>query len=151
MRLFLLVVMAGSVLAPSAAGGGSAATYTRAGLTVTVPAGWHAVARRLTPCSNPLERITIAGRGAMVMIQESLDPRRYIERFRPRPQRFSLRGGPQPVACCAPLERAGWFFDFRDGGRGFYVYVYLGAPGTRAQALAALDSLRVSPRRRAQL
>jgi hypothetical protein len=112
---------------------------------VAVPAGWRVVDRRLTPCTNPIERITIAGRGAMVMLQESLDPRRHIQRFRPGPHRFRLSGKPQPLACCAPTGRGGWFFNFRDHGRGFYVYVYLGARGTRTQALAALDSLRVNP------
>lgn len=149
----LLMLMLATVACSSAASVEAkvlTATYTRAGISVTVPSGWHVVDRRLTPCTNPIERVTIAGRGAMVMIQESLDPRRYLERFRPRPGRFGLGGKPNPIACCAPTRRIGWFFNFRDHGRGFYVYVYvyLGLSGTRAQALAALDGLRITPRRR---
>ena len=125
---------------------GASATYSAAGLKVTVPAGWHVVHERLTPCTNPVERLALAGRGALVSLTETLDPRRYVRRFSACPRRFSLRGEPQWIACCAPLSRRGWFFDFRDHGRGFYVYVYLGRSGTRREALGALDSLRVRPR-----
>lgn len=135
-----------------ATAGGAAAnpdwrTYTddRVGLSLRVPPGWDIVHRRLTPCVNPIERLTVAGRGALVMLQEALDPRRYIGRFAPRPRRSGLRAKPQPIACCAPSRRPGWFFNFREGGRGFYVY--LGGPATRSDALAILDSLRVRPRR----
>jgi len=123
-------------------------SYTAAGLTVTLPSGWRVVHRRLTPCVNPIERLTVTGRGALVMLQESLDPRRYIRRFSPRPHRVALKGKPQPIACCAPTRRPGWFFNFRDRGRGFYVYVYLGQAGTRAEALAILNGLQVQPRPR---
>jgi hypothetical protein len=142
----LLVLVASS--APAAVRAkGPTRTYTTAGLTVTLPDGWRVVHRRLTPCVNPIERLTVTGGGALVMLQESLDPRHYIRRFSPRPRRFSLQGKPTPIACCAPNRRPGWFFDFRDRGRGFYVYVYLGRAGTRVEALAVLDSLRVQPRR----
>lgn len=88
--------------------------YTAAGLRVTLSSGWRVVHRRLTPCVNPIERLTVTGHGALVMLQESLDPRRYIRRFSPRPHRFGLKGKPQPIACCAQTRRPGWFFNFRD-------------------------------------
>lgn len=122
------------------------ATYSHAGLTVTLPAGWRVVHKRLTPCVNPIERVTLAGRGAQVTLMETLDPRRYVRRFPARPQRFALRGTPQWIPCCAPLNRQGWFLAFRNHGRGFYAFVYLGQPGTRRQALGVLDTLRVGPR-----
>ena len=112
----------------------------RAGLSVRLPVGWHVVHRRLTPCTDPVERLTVQGRGAMVMLQERLAG---DAGFAARPDRFVLRGKPSPIECCAPLGRPGWFFHFRDGGRGFYGYVYLGRRGTRAEALAILDSLRI--------
>jgi len=59
------------------------ATYSAAGLTVTLPPGWRVVHRRLTPCVNPIERLTLTRGGALVILQESLDPRRYIRRFSP--------------------------------------------------------------------
>jgi hypothetical protein len=79
---------------------------------------------------------------------ETLGPHRYVRRLSLRPTRFALHGEPQWTACCAPLDRRGWFSAFRDHGRGFYVYVYLGKPGTRREALRALDSLRVRARSR---
>lgn len=124
------------------------ATYSNAGLTATVPAGWHVVHRRLTPCTNPLERLTLSGHGGLVTLMETLDPRSHIRRFSPRPPRFDLHGEPQWSACCAPLNRRGWFLNFRDHGRGFYVYAYLGAPGTREEILGILDTVRVQPRPR---
>jgi hypothetical protein len=63
--------------------------------------------------------------------------------FPARPSTFELRGSPEYMECCAPLERRGWMLRFADNGRGFYAYVYLGGSGTRARALAILDSLRV--------
>ena len=118
----------------------------RHGVSAPLPVGWHVVHERLTPCTNPVERLTLAGRGALVMLQESLD-RAYVNRFETRPVRFRLRGEPQFITCCAPTGRGrGWFLNFRDGGRAFYAYVYLGRAGTRAQALAILDGLRIRPR-----
>lgn len=124
----------------------SGATVERAGIMTPVPAGWHVVDKRLTRCSNPLERLTLAGPGGgMVMLQESLDPRRYIARFERRPARWRLHGRPQPIACCAPNRRPGWFMNFRDSGRGFYVYVYGQTARARQQALAILNALTVAP------
>ena len=97
---------------------------------------------------DPVERLNVAGHGALVMVQERLHP--VVGEFSPRPSRFDLHGRPQHIECCAPLRRVGWLSNFRDNGRGFYVYVYLGQPGTRARALAILDSLRVQPRRRTE-
>jgi hypothetical protein len=124
------------------------ATVERAGIKAPVPTGWHVIDKRLTPCSNPLERLTLAGPGGgMVMLQESLDPRRYIARFDRRPRRWRLRGKPQPIACCAPSRRAGWFMNFRDSGRGFFVYVYGRTSRARQQALGILDAVEISSRR----
>jgi len=125
-----------------------APTVERAGITAPVPSGWHVIEKRLTPCSNPLERLTLAGPGGgMVMLQESLDPRRYISRFERRPAKWRLRGRPQPLACCAPSRRPGWFINFRDSGRGFYVYVYGRTPSARQRALEILAALKIEPRK----
>jgi hypothetical protein len=144
----LLLCTANAVLVTSHSSNAASriATYSHAGLTVTVPAGWHVVGKRITPCVNPLERVTLAGRGAQVTLMETLDPRRYVQRFPLRPQRFALGGTPERIACCAPLDRRGWFFAFRDHDRGFYTFIYLGKPGTRREALGILDTVRVGPR-----
>ena len=129
------------------ASGDSEARYARpdVGLSVEVPRAWEVVRRPLSRCTNPTQRLALRGRGALVQVVETLDYA-YVHRFPARPRRFTLRGRPQYVACCPPRPAKGWFLSFRDGNRGFYAYVYLGAPGTRAEALRLLDSLRVRPR-----
>jgi hypothetical protein len=127
--------------------GGGSGIIERAGVAAPVPAGWHVVSKRLTPCTNPLERLTLAGPGGgMVMLQESLDPRRYIGRFDARPTKWRLRGQPQQIACCAPSKARGWFMNFRDSGRGFYVYVYGSTMHARKDALSILDRMKIAPR-----
>jgi hypothetical protein len=137
----LLVLTAALVFAVPA----SADRYERVGLSVDVPAGWTAVRKPLSPCTNPVQRLALRGHGALVQIVETLDYA-YVNRFPPRPRRFALRGPAQYQACCPPRDGKGWFLSFREGNRGFYAYVYVGKRGTRAEALGILDSLRVRER-----
>jgi hypothetical protein len=124
-------------------------TATAPGLRLWIPPGWHEVERRLTPCVDPVERLTVRGPGGgLVHIQESLASPRVVRRFPPRPQRFALRGRPTPIGCCAPTRRPGWFLHFRAGGRAFYAYVYGRTPQARRYAAQALGSLLVEPRGR---
>jgi hypothetical protein len=119
--------------------------YESSGLAVDVPAGWTAVHKPLSACTNPVQRLALRGHGALVQIVETLDYA-YVHRFPARPRRFALRGKPNYLACCPPRRAKGWFLSFRDGNRGFYAYVYLGERGTRKEVLRILDSLRVRPR-----
>jgi hypothetical protein len=119
--------------------------YSRDGVTVLMPAEWRVLRRRLTPCVDPSERLTVAGHGALVMLQERIHP--IADGFPARPLRFELKGAPEYMECCAPLTRRGWMLRFTDNRRGFYAYVYLGGRGTRAQVLEILQSLRVAPLR----
>lgn len=123
----------------------SAERYERAGLSVDVPAGWTAVEKPLSVCTNPIQRLALRGHGALVQVVETLD-HAYVRRFPARPRRFGLRGPAQFQACCPPREAKGWFLSLRDGNRAFYAYVYLGRRGTRAEVLRILNSLRVRPR-----
>jgi hypothetical protein len=73
-----------------------------------VPASWRVVDERLTPCVDPVERLTIAGPDRpMVMLQESLSARKYLDRFPAQPTAWDLHGRPQQIACCAPTNAAG--------------------------------------------
>lgn len=128
--------------------GGERYERPRLGLSVPVPAGWEIVRRPLSPCTDPAQRLALRGQGALVQIQERLESEDVTE-FPARPERFALRGAPDWIACCVPDERKdkGWMLAFRDGGRGFYAYVFLGLAGTRADALSILDGLRVRPLR----
>jgi hypothetical protein len=126
------------------AGGSSAgSSLARAhGLALPLPPGWHAVTARLTDCSDPAQRLAIAGDGALVVLQERLSGER--GRGSTRLRRFRVSGSAKPMECCAVLSRAGWMFAFVDRGRGLYAYVYPGHPGSTATALRTLDRLDVS-------
>ena len=116
------------------------------GIAVRYPPRWWRVDGHLTPCVNPIQRVAFAGRGAFVMLQEFLGlSDAELRRFPRRPERFRLRGAPTRHLCCTPTSRPGWVLEFQDGGRAFYVYVYLGWRRTKREALAILDSLRISP------
>ncbi len=119
------------------------ATTVGHGLSVRVPPGWHVLDRRLTPCTNPVERVDLVGNGALVMVQEALD-HAYVDRFPVRPTHFRVHGAASWMACCT-VRRRGWRVDFRDSGRSFYAYVYPGRRGSLREALTLLDSLRVAP------
>jgi hypothetical protein len=143
------------------------------GIRYTIPAGWHAAGTSLTPhLTNPREVLTVGtgalpvgGRcahfpsaalaalgptDALVTVQERLGS---VASFPARPRRFSLpAANTSEAADCAGPGAAftSYWFEFRDGGRGFHVLVALGssAPPARArEALAMLDSLRITPRR----
>jgi hypothetical protein len=147
-RVALAVVLLGSCV--SAAPGATARIYhrPRVGLSVQYPSDWIVVRRHLTPCTNPIQRMALRRRGALVLLMESLDPPRYVKRFPRRPEQFRLRGDPQWLVCCEPLHERGWMLYFRDGGRAFYAYVYGSTQAARTQAVGILDSLRVRPRPR---
>jgi hypothetical protein len=115
------------------------------GISVDVPPDGTVVRKRLSVCTNPVQRLALQGHGALVQLVETLDYAS-VDRFPERPRRFALRGAAQYQACCPPREAKGWFLSFRDGNRGFYAYVYLGRRGTRSEVLRALDSLRVRAR-----
>lgn len=92
--------------------------------------------------------LALRGHGALVQIQERIADED-LGGFPWRPARFALRGLPGWLECCVPDERKdkGWMLAFRDGGRGFYAYVFAGTADSRRDALSILDGLRVRPRR----
>jgi hypothetical protein len=139
-----MAAFAAAVVMLAGLGGPSASAP---GLRMWIPPGWHEVERKLTPCANPVERLTVRGPGGgMVHVQCSLDSPRVVRRFPRRPERFVLRGRPTPIACCAPVRRPGWFLHFRARDRAFYAYVYGDTPKARRYASQALSSLLVEPR-----
>jgi hypothetical protein len=115
------------------------------GVSARVPPSWHTVSA-LTPCTNPIERLDVAGPGgALVMIQEAVGLGD-VRDFPQRPRRFAVRGAPSSIACCdAPGHGKGWLLRFRTRGRTFYAYVYPGRGHRVREALQVLDGLRVSP------
>jgi len=111
------------------------------GLSFAVPAGWRVSHHRFTPCTDPVERVSLIRGDAILMLQERLDPVR--AELSQRPAHFRIRSDPTPMACCSIGNRRGWSLQFGDRGRGFYAFIY---PGRRPvhELLALLDSLRVT-------
>lgn len=139
-----MAVLVAAILAFAPTGG---PTATAAGLRMWIPPGWHRVERRLTECTNPVERLTIAGpRGGLVHVQESLLPLRALRAFPRRPERFLPQGQPEWIACCAPARRPGWLVRFRQSGRAFYAYVCGTTAQARRDAFTSLSSLLVERR-----
>ena len=145
MRVVAFVSLVALIVGGPAPAARPTATYGRhrLGLAVEVPDGWKIVRERLSACTDPAQRIALARGDALVQIVEQLSSD--VRGFPDRPARFELRGSPGPLGCCPPSDGKGWFIPFRDEGRGFYAYVYPGAPGTQAEALDVLNSLRVRP------
>jgi hypothetical protein len=169
-RMGLLALLAAALTAGGSASGRHASSD---GVRYAVPAAWHAATRSLTPhLTNPHEVLTVgtgplpaggscaqfpsaalAAMGpsdALVTVQERLGT---FRGFPARPKRFSL-GAPDTseAQACAGGNRSmhSYWLEFREGGRGFHLLVAIGvsAPAVRVrEALAVLDSLRVSPRR----
>jgi len=146
------------------------------GLTVSMPAGWHAAHASLTPhLGDPREVLAVATfplryrrtacaqvagsaledlgpTDAFVTLQErGLDPHSTWPDFPERPAHFGPRlGGPSDASACVPGARfSDHWFGFTAGGRHFHADVAFGpdaGAATRARAWAILDSLRVDPR-----
>jgi hypothetical protein len=130
----------------------------RSHLTLTYPPGWHITTTSLTPITQPVQRVAVYSGGSprpmgppkrgqvigIVMEQTDLAPRD-LSRFPARPTHFRVAhlGGVEGFNS----GRTGRWGEivFRDHGRGFYVFIGVGA-GAASQLrplLVALDSLRV--------
>jgi hypothetical protein len=128
-----------------------------AGISVALSVGWRLVHKSITDCSDPVQRLLattargrlraryrVPARAALVLLVEGTSGR-----FPPRPARFSLpRRLGNLGGCCEIPDGPGVELLFRDHGRRFYAFVYVGArSGARQSALALLNSLRISARR----
>jgi hypothetical protein len=142
-----------------------------AGISMSVPEGWHATTRRFTTLLDPRERVVLTSfpvdgttpsrncspdpllremprSGVAAFLLEYMDDaaRRHVD---PRPDRFRLRG--MAPGCCfwPPPERArAYAFNFGDNGRAFQLLLAVGkdaTPGTRRLAAEVLDDIRIEP------
>jgi hypothetical protein len=156
----------------SGGAGGSAATFESksGGVSITVPAGWHASSGRLTGLLDPRERLVLtsfplagnarspgcspegllrqlpsSGIAALLLEYMHTGARRNFLR---RPNRFELRPGVRAgFDCFSPQPIGGaQLFNFRDAGRAFQLLIAVGKAATAATrriAARALDSLRI--------
>jgi hypothetical protein len=152
-RVVLILIALGALVGPSA----DAVPVRRAdaghGLTIVLPHGWRLAHARVATCIDPVQRlVAVAGRvrlhtgmnlpagAALVLLQES-----HSGRFPARPAHFALGSPGEMGGCCEMPVGRGAEVVFRDHGRRFYAFVYATSRAQRREALALLDSLRVSP------
>ena len=120
-------------------------TFASHGVAARAPLSWHRVDHRLTDCTDPAQRLALAGpRGELVLVIERLvDPAKRGPR---RPRAFRLDTAPEAMGgCCAPRDAKGWFFAWVERRRELYTYAYAGR-GSPEVLARVLDSLSVAPR-----
>jgi hypothetical protein len=152
-RLVLTGMLAAVVLAPAGASGSSRRVDAGAGISAVFPSGWRLVHRQVTRCSDPVQRLLatksnrkmrpryrVGEREAVVLLMEGRSGR-----FPARPARFHLPRLGNLGGCCEIPSGRGAELLFRDHGRRFYAFVYVGArSGAKRDVLTLLNSLRVS-------
>jgi hypothetical protein len=128
------------------------------GLRVVAPPGWRHANQLLSDCIDPTQALaitnrtrtseaagTVSGKTALVLVLEDhgVNPpsgfptRKHFH----VPARAGLLGG-----CCDTPNGPGYEFLFRDQGRDFYAYVYASKRSAAQEAVAILNTLRVSTR-----
>ena len=159
MRQFLVAGAAAAVLlVPGGAAGSPRWVDAGAGISARLPGGWRLVQRSVTDCSDPVQRAlftTAHGKlhpgyrvspdAAVVLLMEGTGGR-----FPARPARFHLPGRFAGTigGCCEMPSGPGVELLFRDHGRRFYAFVYVGRrSGARSGAETLLNSLRIVSRR----
>lgn len=157
MRFVWIGLAALALLAPAADAAPARRVALDAGLSVVLPHGWRLERTPITACSSPVDRLAavtgkaqvrrgaVPPRSALVLVEEaSAGP------FPARPTRFTLpRLDERLGGCCEMPIGRGAELVFRDHGRRFYAFVYVGehAPaGALHDAMLLLDSLRVATR-----
>jgi hypothetical protein len=157
-RLLSVYLLVAAVSLPAAVASPQARIHTRAGISVVLPSGWHLARTPVTTCSDPVQRLVVTTtrarlhrafrippRSALVLLMES----RSGGRFPPRPKSFRLpRRLDNLGGCCEIPNGPGVELLFRDHGRRFYAFVYVGEharAATRRATVRLLNSLRVSP------
>lgn len=158
MRRFALTgLLAVVLLLPAGASGSAQRVNADAGVSAVLPGGWRLVHQSITDCSDPAQRMLVTtargklgpryrvpARGALVLLMEATSGR-----FPARPARFHLPRRLENIGgCCEIPNGPGVELLFREHGRRFYAFVYVGSrSGARRSTEALLNSLRISASR----
>jgi hypothetical protein len=153
-----VVFVALTVAVPGAVSSPAANPAAGKGLSVVLPSGWRLSAKRVTLCDSPEQvllavtgrvrlrtALSVPARAALLLLMEGGG-----SRFPPRPARFELPKLGDIGGCCEMPVGPGAELFFRDHGRGFYAFVYIGTrapPAAKREVVRILNSLRISPRR----
>jgi hypothetical protein len=158
MRAVLIICLLLGAVLPGAAGSARTRVSAGNGLSVVLPGGWRLSPKRVTTCDSP-EQVMVAATGR-IGLRRSLDipPRAALVLLMEggtgsvprRPAHFTLPPLQNLGGCCEMPVGPGAALLFRDHGRRFYAFAYVGtrAPaGAREDVVRLLDSLRVSAQR----
>ncbi len=131
----------------------------KVGLTISYPAQWHVTTSRLTTITQPVQRLVVysgplprklvdvaspsADQALAIVMEQTSVSAADLKQFPRRPKKFTVAhlGGIESFEGDRWTERV-----FRDHGRAFYVFIWVGANDHRqlTTLLNALDSLRVA-------
>jgi hypothetical protein len=151
---FALIALLGLGLGPSPAAEGH--ELRAHGLRVLAPSGWHLTNQSFADCSAPVQVFAITnadlgprpafmGSAALVLVLED----RGVNPKSAYPTRTSFRlpaKSSQFESCCDQPTGPGYEFLFRDQGRDFYAFVYASKRAEAEEAVAILNTLKVSRR-----
>jgi hypothetical protein len=126
------------------------------GLRVLPPSGWQLTNQSFADCSAPVQALAITnadlgprpafrGSAALVLVLED----RSVNPPRAYPARTSFRLPAKPSqfeSCCEQPTGPGYEFLFQDQGRDFYAFVYASKRAEAEEAVAILNTLKVSRR-----
>jgi hypothetical protein len=159
MRVVLVLCLLFAAVLPGAAGSAQARVSAGKGLTVVLPGGWRLSHKPVTTCDSPEQVLLVATGHVRLRTSLAVPPHAALVLLMEggtgsvprRPAHFELPPLQNLGGCCEMPVGPGVEVFFRDHGRRFYAFVYI---GSRARAGAArddvvhlLDSLRVSARR----
>jgi hypothetical protein len=155
-RALAVVLVAFIVAVPGALSSPPANPAGGRGLSVMLPSGWRLSAKRVTLCDSPEQvllavtgrvrlhtALSVPARAALVLLMEGGG-----SGFPPRPARFELPELGNIGGCCEMPVGTGAELFFRDHGRRFYAFVYIGTrapPAAKREIVRILNSLRISP------
>jgi hypothetical protein len=169
----MAVALVALIRATAASGEATAERFDRNGIAFTYPSRWYATTNALSNAGNPVYRFTvttrrvsrtradigpclpgIAGqlgsRDVLAFAREALgsDRVRSLPRVRPRPRSFRL---PRPTDhyLCGFGRRPTLSSSFKDGGRVFYLWIYVGtraSPENRRALERLLNTMVIDPR-----
>jgi hypothetical protein len=154
-RALCLSLLVAVTLLPAAFGAPEPRLSVGAGLSVVVPRGWHLSRSSVTTCTDPKQLLVattgrvrlrtalrIPPRAALVLLMEGSSGR-----FPARPAKFTLPPLGNLGGCCEIPVGRGAELVFRDHGRKFYAFVYVGErapPAARRDLLRLLNSVRLT-------
>jgi hypothetical protein len=156
----VVVVLAAVVLGVSSAGALGSTVFRDAGITLRAPSGWWVNDRPLTRITNPVQRFVLSSyrvpggadaggsytpspQGVLAELTEDVPAGASARGWPSRPQRFVLLR----LGRMETLNGNRWGeVVFRDQGRHFYLFIWVGrhaAPAQISMLLRALDGMTI--------